>query len=56
MSKKKVRTRADIQKITGVGEAKISKYGDALIENIARWLKIPLTGPAAAEHPLKENI
>lgn len=41
MAKKKVRTRADMQKITGVGEAKINKYGDALLENIRKGLKSP---------------
>ncbi len=41
MAKNKTITKADLQKIPGVGEAKISKYADALIGGIKQWLKRP---------------
>jgi len=39
MAKKKVRSKSDLSKITGVGEAKLSKYADTLLENIQKWSK-----------------
>ncbi len=56
MAKKKVRTKADLQKIAGVGEAKITKYGGALIENIGQWMKTRPAEPALTEPPFKENV
>ncbi len=56
MAKKKVRTKTDIQKIDGIGESKIARHGDILIENIDKWLKMPPTGTAAAGPPLHEKV
>ena len=39
MAELKPRTMGDFRRISGVGEAKASKYGEAFIKHIAKWVR-----------------
>ena len=45
MAELKPRTMGDFRRISGVGEAKAAKYGEAFIKHIAKWVR---------EHPEEE--
>lgn len=39
MAELKPRTMGDFRRISGVGDAKAAKYGEAFIKHIAKWVR-----------------